>query len=596
MDRNTIIGFVLIALVLMVWMSMNAPPPQPALTAADSAAVKHKMADSIRQAAVVAPQAAVAAPVDTLGKYFTQLSAGEKKTLTIETGLYRAVLTTKGGGIRTWELKRFLTWDQHPVNFLDPAEGGDFSLLFYSGDGKVINTKNLTFTSSFAQDQTVTLAEHDSAVVEYTLTVAPGSRIVKTLVFHGGTYSFDAYYRFEGMQSVISNFEYQVVWESPLRYDEHNSIDESNHAKSASYAGGELTEADATDFDSHIHKTISGRVSWVAMRNKYFVVAIIPHEKESQGAELDGMKAHMPDKGAKESYNIALKMPYTGKQLETDHFQVYLGPLDFDIIKGFNVELDKIMSLGYAWVIRPISEYVIIPTFKVLHMVIPNYGFVLILFSFLVKLVLYPLTKTSMQSMRKMQALQPMMTEIREKYKDDPQKMNQQVMRLYKEYGVNPAGGCLPLVLQMPILYALWSVFSSTIELRQASFMFWIHDLSVPDVIAHLPFQIPLFGIDKLSGLALLMGITMFVQQKMSVQDPRQKMMVWMMPLMMTLLFNSFPAGLNLYYFMFNVLSIAQQAWMNKQHKGEPLQKVEEKKSSGGIFTKIAKNLPKLKE
>ena len=171
MDRNTIIGFVLIALVLMVWMSMNAPPPQPALTAADSAAVKHKMADSIRQAAVVAPQAAVAAPVDTLGKYFTQLSAGEKKTLTIETGLYRAVLTTKGGGIRTWELKRFLTWDQHPVNFLDPAEGGDFSLLFYSGDGKVINTKNLTFTSSFAQDQTVTLAEHDSAVVEYTRTI-----------------------------------------------------------------------------------------------------------------------------------------------------------------------------------------------------------------------------------------------------------------------------------------------------------------------------------------------------------------------------------------------------------------------------------------
>jgi YidC/Oxa1 family membrane protein insertase len=265
-----------------------------------------------------------------------------------------------------------------------------------------------------------------------------------------------------------------------------------------------------------------------------------------------------------------------------------MGPLDYDIIKGFNVELDKMMSLGYEWVIRPISEYVILPVFKVLHMVIPNYGIVLIVFSILVKIALYPLTKSSMQSMRKMQALQPMMNEIREKYKEDPQKMNQQVMRLYKEYGVNPAGGCL--------LYALWSVFSSTIELRQASFIWWIQDLSVPDVVAELPFQIPLFGIDKLSGLALLMGVTMVIQQKQSVQDPRQKMMVWLMPVMMTLLFNSFPSGLNLYYFMFNVLSIGQQAWMNKQHKDEPIQKIEPKKTQGGIFNKLSKNLPKLKQ
>lgn len=197
-----------------------------------------------------------------------------------------------------------------------------------------------------------------------------------------------------------------------------------------------------------------------------------------------------------------------------------------------------------------------------------------------------------MKSMQKMQALQPMMTEIREKYKDDPQKMNQQVMRLYKEYGVNPAGGCLPLLLQLPILYALWSVFSSAIELRQASFFWWITDLSVPDVITKLPFRIPIFNINEISGLALLMGITMFIQQKMSVKDPRQKMMVWMMPILLTLMFNAFPAGLNLYYFVFNLLSIAQQAWINKKHKGEPLRKVEQKKSSGGWIARIAKDLP----
>jgi YidC/Oxa1 family membrane protein insertase len=170
--------------------------------------------------------------------------------------------------------------------------------------------------------------------------------------------------------------------------------------------------------------------------------------------------------------------------------------------------------------------------------------------------------------------------------------MNKQVMRLYKEYGVNPAGGCLPLLLQLPILYALWAVFSSAIQLRQASFIWWIHDLSIPDAVARLPFKIPIFNINEISGLALLMGITMLIQQKMSVKDPRQKMMVWLMPILMTLMFTGFPSGLNLYYFVFNLLSIGQQAWINKQHKNEPLRKVEQKKSGSGFISRIAKDLP----
>jgi YidC/Oxa1 family membrane protein insertase len=311
---------------------------------------------------------------------------------------------------------------------------------------------------------------------------------------------------------------------------------------------------------------------------------------------MEGIRTPLPDEGAKESYSIALEMPYLGNPGETDRFTVFLGPLDFDVIKKYDVGLENMMSLGAAWIIRPISEYVIIPVFKFLRMFIPNYGIVLIIFSILIKILLHPLTRSSMKSMQKMQALQPMMTEVREKYKDDPQKMNQQIMRLYKEYGVNPAGGCLPLLLQMPILYALWAVFSTAIELRQASFMLWIQDLSIPDVILKLPFRIPLFNINELSGLALMMGITMFVQQKMSVKDPRQKMMVWMMPLLMTMMFNAFPSGMNLYYFVFNILSIGQQAWMNKQHAGEPLRKVEPKKNKGGWIARIAKDLPQAKK
>jgi YidC/Oxa1 family membrane protein insertase len=237
-----------------------------------------------------------------------------------------------------------------------------------------------------------------------------------------------------------------------------------------------------------------------------------------------------------------------------------------------------------------------LPLLSALHYIAPNWGVVIILFSIIIKIVLHPLSRSSMRSMKKMQALQPLMDEIKVKYKDDPQKMNQQVMNLYKEYGVNPAGGCLPLLLQFPVMIALYNVLRATIELRQGNFVWWISDLSIPDTIFTLPFEIPFFAIRDISGLALLMGVTMFIQQKMSVKDPRQKAMVWMMPVMMTLLFNSFPSGLNLYYFVFNVLSIGQQVMINRQSDGEPLRKVEpKKKKGGGIFGKIGKDLPRLK-
>jgi YidC/Oxa1 family membrane protein insertase len=147
----------------------------------------------------------------------------------------------------------------------------------------------------------------------------------------------------------------------------------------------------------------------------------------------------------------------------------------------------------------------------------------------------------------------------------------------------------------MPILFALYAVFRSSIELRQSAFMFWIHDLSIPDSILHLPFAIPLFGITEVSGLAAAMGVTMFLQQKMSVTDHRQKAMVWMMPILMTLMFNSLPSGLNLYYFVFNLLAIAQQYWLNKKGGDEPLRKVDRKKRTSGILGRLTQEMPKLK-
>ncbi len=593
MDRNVVIGFVLIGLVLMIWLWMNAPPPPQSTSKLDSLAVNKQVNKIDTSGSLISERKTTLPTRDTLGRYFLHLKEGKKKTLIIETDHYRAKVSTMGGAIHSWELTQYKTWDNHPVNLINKSDGGEFNLLFCSSDGKLISTKDLFFESNYTDGQIIKLSESDSFATDFYLNIDKHSRIVKTLIFRGDLYSYDVSLKFEGMANIISNFAYQATWETGLRYMEYNSVDESNYAKAFALVGGELPEIDATSFNEVVKDSnISGRVTWVATRNKYFALAIIPRGKDSQRAYLEGIRTHLPDEGVKENYSIAIEMPFTGRSLENDRFTIFMGPLDFDIVKRYNVGLEKIMSLGAAWIIRPISEYVIIPLFKFLRLFIPNYGVVLIIFSFIVKIVLHPLSKTSMKSMQKMQALQPMINEIKEKYKEDPQKMNKQVMRLYKEYGVNPAGGCLPLLLQLPILYALWAVFSSAIQLRQASFIWWIHDLSIPDVVARLPFKIPIFNINEISGLALLMGITMLIQQKMSVKDPRQKMMVWLMPILMTLMFTGFPSGLNLYYFVFNLLSIGQQAWINKQHKNEPLRKVEQKKSGSGFISRIAKDLP----
>ena len=595
-SKLSTVGFVLIGVILVVWMWLQAPPPpKPRPVTTDSVqTVQVLPKDTVRPASPL-PQAVAAGSVDSLGKFFSSRATGQEKILVIKTDLYTAQVTTKGGLLRQWEFTRYTTWNNEPVQLVDYTHGGDFSLLFTSSDGKLIDTRELYFDADFSNWKTVTLTDDQSFSVDLVLPVGNGRKLVKRLTFTNGTYAFDAEIRFQNMGPVISNFEYQIVWEYGLRYAEHNSVDESSFAMGYVYSGGEMTEIDATKVGETAKRDINGSTSWVAARNKYFAIALLPEEGKAQGAYVEGNRYAQPDNGVEEKYALALKMPLKGLPEEQAKVKVYLGPLDFSIVKGLGRGLDQIMSLGAAWIIRPISEYVMIPLFTLLRMVIPNYGFVIIVFSLIIKIALHPLTRSSMKSMKRMQALTPLMNEIREKHKDDPQKMNAQIMHLYKEYGVNPAAGCLPLLLQMPILFALYAVFRSSIELRHASFLWWIHDLSIPDSIMRLPFTIPFFGITEVSGLALLMGIAMFLQQKMTVTDPRQKTMVWMMPILMTLMFNSLPSGLNLYYFVFNLLSIGQQMWINKQHGNEPLRKVDVKKKSGGIMARLTKDLPKMK-
>ncbi len=595
MGKRETLGFILIGLVLVVWMWINAPPPVQEGSARNADTTSHEPQKSRIGSPSSAPEKYAPAPqTDSMGTFFTHLVQGEEKVITIHTDLYTAEVTTRGGELRRWELAKYKTWDGHQVQMVDPDYGGDFGLLFLSRDGKEIRTSSLYFEADYRPGTRVQLSELQSHTVTLVLPIAEGKRIVKRLTFHNGSYACDVEIEFQNLGDIIGNYEYHITWESGVRFAEHNSVEEATHSLAYAYSGGELIELNAESFETLARQDINGSTDWVASRNKYFAVAMLPEPNTSQGALLEGERRHRPDHGESKRYALNLKMPFKGTSLEGSTLKLFLGPLEYDVVSSYERGLDQIMSLGAAWIIRPISEHIMIPLFNLLHIFIPNYGFVIIVFAIIIKVLLNPLSRTSMKSMKKMQALQPMMTELREKHKDDPQKMNQSIMNLYKDYGVNPASGCLPLLLQMPILFALYAVFRSAIELRQAGFLFWITDLSIPDAAFTLPFTIPLLGTSAMSGLALAMGLTMFIQQKMTVTDPRQKAMVWMMPIMMTLLFNSLPSGLNLYYFVFNLLSIGQQIWMNKTQPDEPLRKVDPKKKSGGWMSRISKDLPKV--
>ncbi|MFI5211378.1 MAG: membrane protein insertase YidC [Ignavibacteria bacterium] len=592
MDRNSILGFVLIGIILVAWLyfqSKNTPPKPPETQKTEQQVNQDTVKKNIPQTNIDTSKKQVA--IDTskvtqpgLEKYgilFSKFETGEDKIIIIETDKYHAEFSTKGGAIIKFEVKGFVTWDKYPVQLLKLDKGGELNILFNSTEGKLINTKNLYFTSDYKPWDRVNLKGSNEFKVTYELPIdSSGAKITKTYTFKNDSYMFGMEVELQNSARFISNFEYQLAWENSLKLTEYRSDGEGSHAQAFSEMGDELEILDVTKKDEPLKSDLNGQTKWVSSRIKYFTVFLIPEDKKADGSYITGNYFELPSKGFEKDYSIALKMSIKNSRSEKSKINVYLGPVDYEILKSYDMDLQKTMRFSLDFLVRPIAQYAILPFFLFIHKFISNWGIVIIVFSIFMKLILTPFTRYQMKSMKKMGELQPKMAALKEKYKDEPQKQQQMLMKLYKDEKINPAGGCLPMLLQLPILYALFGVFNSTIEIRQAYFGLWIHDLSVPDVILQLPFKIPLFGIDYLSGLALLMGITMFIQQKMTVKDPKQMAMVYIMPIMLTFLFTTLPAGLNLYYFMFNLFSIIEQYFVQKKgkQKGEEEAVIEKQK------------------
>jgi YidC/Oxa1 family membrane protein insertase len=593
MDKQSILGFILIAVVFALWMYFSTPDQKKDISQEQHPKKELKETDTISSRNDQKPAVTVPTAVETkqasdrnYGQFFASTTSGESRTFTVETDLYSAVFSAAGGGIKSWTLRNFFTWNKKPLQLIDWELSSDVNVLFGTLDGKLVDTKNLFYTIRIPQDKNkkdvVTLKDSSKYTVEFLLPIKGDTIcILKRFTLQNGTYYFDCDIEMRNMKDVIANSEYQVIMNS-LALTEENSVDESSFSQASAMMGGEIIKLDASESGKQFRENKNGPTTWISTHNKYFMSALVAKQPfMGTGVYMEGEHLTTPNQGVRKRYQASMKIKYQGAESEKSSFKVFIGPMDYNVLKGGNVGLENVLSLGWTWVVKPISEYIIIPLFNLLHRFIANFGLVIILFTIIIKIVLQPLTKSSMVSMRKMQQLQPIMNEIREKYKDDQQRQNTETMKLYKDYGINPAGGCLPLILQMPILFALFAIFRSTIDLRQQPFVGWINDLASPDIIVRLPFTIPLVGMNFVSGLALAMAITMFFQQKMSVKDPRQQAMVYIMPVMFWFMFNSFPSGLNLYYFLFNLLSIIQQYYLNKKYEGQPLQKVTPKKGAG---------------
>jgi YidC/Oxa1 family membrane protein insertase len=548
-DKQAILAFLLIGLVfLLVQTPFYKKVFFPQIYQQEQ--IRKQKPDSLialTPEPVVEPEASLPRTI-TKAVLREQEENAKEKIYTIETNLYTATFSSKGAVLTGWKLKKYVDGYGQPAQMVNDPLNGNLVLSFVNRNGDSTSTALWNFTCSA---DTFVDASTQAKKIRFVMDLGNDQKIIKEFEFLPNVYHCSFNLLLQNMDQVIADKAYTISAPSGLKSTEKRVGEDMGYAKAIVAAAGEYSKSYKTN--GQLYKE-TGTIDWVAVRTKYFVLAILPQQSKGGYAQVQGYEypSVLDAKAKWKKIAISLTMPFTKTNYQ-EPFKVFLGPMDDDILKSYNVGLENTMDMGMK-IIQPISVAVLW-TFKKIHKYVTNYGVVLIIFSLLIKVVTTPLTNKSYSSMKKMQTLQPLMAELKEKYGKDAQRLNKETMKLYKEQGINPMSGCIPVVLQIPIFIALFNVFRSTIELRQQGFFSWITDLSGPDTITTIS------GI-PINVLPILMGATMIFQQKMSVTDPKQKAMIYLMPGLMIFMFYSFPSGLNLYYTIFNVLAIVQQKYL----------------------------------
>lgn len=564
MDRRTLIAIVIVGIIIVLtpyYYNLVAPPQeetQPTETV-DTALVDTddgaSSSPSAPQERLDPNQEGLTTGLETDSRerpWYAADPADEAEMVEVTTPLYTARFSTRGATVHSWTIlptQPYLAEEEQLVrpqfadrNLVLTARGG-MGLLRTEEKNFDVDKKRISLNKS-SQPTSVT----------FTLPLPEGGYYREIYTFYPDRYDVDLKLESKNLTRLTGAPNVWFGWGGGLAMTEKDTAQELYYSQ-AMYLMGKTQETLKGNGKKVEEEEATGGTDWVAQRTKYFMMAMVPSQ-QADGARLRtfvdiSYKGKSPPKLYETS--LSLGLAETGDL--NNEIKLYLGPLDYETVRSADPSLEETMSWGWK-IIEPFSKgiYWILVW---LHTFIPNYGVVLILFSIAIKVVVWPLTHKSQQSMKRMQMLQPVMKDLQTKYKDNPQKMQQEVMGLYKKYKVNPMGGCWPVLLQMPLLYALFIVFRSTIELRGQPFIFWITDLSMPDALLTFPFHIPLYG-DHLAVLPIVMAISTYLQSKTTMTDPNQKAMLYMMPVMFIFLFNNFPSGLTLYYTLFNLLSWAQ--------------------------------------
>ena len=543
--------------VFFIWSMFLAPKPPEQTAEVPQETAQAEPESKAAQPTVPSQSAPAEAPPQTTQTPATQpaqpapaLQADRK--INVETSLYRIVISERGAAVKSIVLKKYretMAEDSPQKELIDAQTRGGSALLSFK-DARDHNIENAIF--SVDQNQDLIDAGNEPRVVKFQHQTESGVIIEKTYRFYPDSYLIDLNI------GVINQGGNPVQGRLALALRNVLGEDAGGYgfAGPSGLINEELEQIKIKDIEESPKS--DGKIRWVAIEGRYFMTSVIPDEALAGEMLLEYKEQQLQNRLA----FLTNELQPTERQ--DFKFKIFMGPKSLSLLRALNNDLDR--AIDFGWVDFFAKPCLMLMNF--IYKYIPNYGIAIIILTLITRGMFWPLAQKSYKSMGEMRKLQPLMQEIREKYKGDKARMNQEMMTLYKTYKINPMGGCLPMVIQLPVFFALYRMLYQAIELRHAPFFGWITDLSAPDRLFDFGFKIPFmdppYGIPVLT---IIMGASMILQQKMTPTpgDPTQAKMMMLMPVVFTVIFINFSSGLVLYWLVSNIFSMAQQFYTQKK-------------------------------
>ena len=543
MDKNQATGLFLISALLLVYLFFFSPKKP------DEKAAGKTPAPTTAAAKPAATPAAVPALVPEAA---LDTTAGAAKDVTLDNPNLAITFSTRGGRVAAVRLKKYKTFFGQPLDLFD-AKSARMDTRFRTLDGKVVRFSDLNF-------QAVASQTAGASVLTFTAPVAAGS-IVQTYTLPADGFELKYDLRLPGLERSLAAEPLTFTFVDQVRQTEQDLQQNRNHTTINHYlAAGEQGSLNETSETPEEFKA-PGPVKWAAHKHDFFVAGLIADQQPFSGGAFNST-VNMADSTTIKTLSTTLSLPVTEVAQGRGQYRFFFGPNSFSLLKDVAPEFDRNVFLGWG-PLRWMNRFVVLPVFHFLEQYIGSYGVIIALLVLLIKLVTWPLTYKTYESQARMKVLKPEIDALKEKYGDDAAKVQSETMKLYSTFGVSPLGGCIPTLLTIPILFALFQFFPNAIELRQQSFL-WAKDLSSYDVFVKLPFYVKWYG-DHVSMFTLLMTASTLLmtwqsnQTNTAMQGP-MKTYSYLMPIIFLFVLNSFSAGLTWYYFVSNVITFAQQA------------------------------------